>query len=128
MPSSMQIACCLGDIDMVMNLARCDILRIIKNTLILACGSAGPDSVAVVRWLLNEPKCDSINCRGENDESPLHVAARAGNAKVVLLLLYSGAIPTIRDADNLTPRDYALSAGYDNMALLLEAAEVEYCG
>jgi len=53
--------------------------------------------------------------------TPLHFAAFAGHKDIVHLLLRNGCNPVSIDADNLTPADHAIRAGYPELARDLDA-------
>ncbi|XP_032241813.2 ARF GTPase-activating protein GIT2 [Nematostella vectensis] len=52
----------------------------------------------------------------EKGNSPLHIAANAGQALQVELLVVHGADPTILDMNAKTPIDYAIEAGHRDLA------------
>jgi cytohesin len=53
-----------------------------------------------------------VNARSRSGETPLHYAARAGSARVVKLLLESGADPRAKDARGRTPSYVAFRAAW----------------
>ncbi|GLS87807.1 hypothetical protein GCM10010873_27810 [Cypionkella aquatica] len=64
----------------------------------------------------------AINAASGQGLTPLHIAAALGLADVVQLLLARGADPSLRDEGfaQSTPRDFALQAGHQAVAALLE--------
>ncbi len=54
--------------------------------------------------------------------SPLHEAARSGNAEVVRLLLDHAADPTLRDGDGQSPLEIAANHGHHGVVDMLECA------
>jgi ankyrin repeat protein len=87
-------------------------------------GSMPRDDVRALLRLLLSHGADP-NQRGLNDWTPLHVAALAGSAEAVGILLDAGADPRLRTRidDCLTPREEVEKAGLSEMARLLAAAE-----
>lgn len=61
----------------------------------------------------------------ERSNTPLHVAANAGQALQVELLIVHGADPTKPDMNGKTPVDYALEAGFPNIAQRLIEVQFE---
>lgn len=61
----------------------------------------------------------------ERSNTPLHVAANAGQALQVELLIVHGADPTKSDINGKTPVDYALEAGFSNIAQRLIEVQFE---
>jgi ankyrin repeat protein len=47
----------------------------------------------------------NINLRTTNEDAPLHLAARAGNLKMVQLLTEKGALTEVKNKFQQTPRD-----------------------
>ena len=77
-----------------------------------AClGSAVSGLTEVVEKLLNDYGCDS-QCRGEYDDTPLHLAAERGHLTVVdLLITKHNCDPQCRDEDGDTPLHLAAERG-----------------
>ena len=63
----------------------------------------------VVDYLLNrtDPSTLGLNCVDDNECTPLWLAARTGNVKMVKVLVDAGADVTVRDKDGLSPQDVA---------------------
>lgn len=61
----------------------------------------------------------------DRSNTPLHVAANAGQALQVELLIVHGADPTKPDINGKTPVDYALEAGFPNIAQRLIEVQFE---
>jgi ankyrin repeat protein len=57
----------------------------------------------------------------EGRGTPLHEAARAGNAPIVQALLAAGADPSIRDAEGQTALDLARAGGSDGIVEILQS-------
>lgn len=66
---------------------------------------------------------DSPNARGQ---TPLHIAARCGQAEAVSLLLQAGADPTLVDHARETPSRTASAHGHHAIALMLRSAETAW--
>ena len=65
---------------------------------------------------------DQVNARGEDGDSPLHIACLYGQAAVVEECIKRGADVNARDADARTPLHQAVGASLHDVAqLLLEA-------
>ena len=64
------------------------------------------------------------NFKDEKGQLPLVVAASAGQALVVKLLLDNGADVTARDGSGMTAIEAANKAGFSQTALLLKNAEL----
>ncbi|MDP9764972.1 ankyrin repeat domain-containing protein [Deinococcus enclensis] len=62
-----------------------------------------------------------VNAVQEGRFTPLHSAAQNGQPQMVTLLLNAGADPAARTAEGLTPADHARRAGYETLALDLDA-------
>lgn len=81
--------------------------------------ATGP-AFAVVKLLLDSGAV--IDARSPNRSTALMMAARYGSEEAVQLLLTRGASPKLRNDRQLSPADFARSAGREPLALLLEAA------
>jgi ankyrin repeat protein len=62
----------------------------------------------------------NINAVGERGLTALHYAAFKNNVEAVVELLACGANPNIKDEDGARPRDWAISAGNEEVIKLLE--------
>eukprot|EP00271_Cylindrocystis_brebissonii_P008042 TRINITY_DN22077_c0_g1_i1.p1 TRINITY_DN22077_c0_g1~~TRINITY_DN22077_c0_g1_i1.p1 ORF type:complete len:1726 (+),score=392.82 TRINITY_DN22077_c0_g1_i1:475-5652(+) len=82
--------------------------------------------VAAVEWLLSHGA--SVNCRKEEkwQDSVLHYAAANGHAEVTRLLLRFGANPCMKNFEDATPGDLALSCGHADLASALFKASNVY--
>uniref|UniRef100_A0A1B0C8T6 VPS9 domain-containing protein n=2 Tax=Lutzomyia longipalpis TaxID=7200 RepID=A0A1B0C8T6_LUTLO len=60
-----------------------------------------------------------VNCATDDGRTALHVAAAAGPAKMVTLLIALGARVNVRDRDGVTPLHVAAKAGQQSTLLLL---------
>ena len=86
-----------------------------------------PDTPTVlkgVRWLLEhgaDPNVLSYACQ----ETPLHQACRSGNIEMAKLLLRHGVDPTIKNANGVTARMFALLTGDETLLSLLPKAANE---
>lgn len=58
--------------------------------------------------------------KSPNKSTPLHIAARLGNAALVRLLLDSHADPKATDGEGKTPKDLAAAGGHAGVAGLLQ--------
>ena len=81
--------------------------------------ASGPE-VAVVKLLLDRGAL--IDAPSPNSTTALMMAARYGPQDSVELLLARGANPKLRNQRQMTPADFASSAGRESLARLLEAA------
>ena len=81
--------------------------------------ASGPE-VAVVKLLLDRGA--AIDAPSPNSTTALMMAARYGPHESVELLLARGANPKLRNQRQMTPADFASSAGREPLARLLEAA------
>ncbi len=69
--------------------------------------------------LLLDHCCPNLNQTNDRDETLLHIAARAGNLKHVMLLICYGASLDLQDAQGFTPLHIAARAGNIDIAELL---------
>ncbi|XP_059622402.1 ankyrin repeat domain-containing protein 27-like [Phlebotomus argentipes] len=60
-----------------------------------------------------------VNCNAEDGKTALHVAAAAGPAKMVTLLIALGARVNVKDREGVTPLHVAARAGQQSTLLLL---------
>lgn len=81
--------------------------------------ASGP-AVAVVKLLLDRGA--AIDAPSPNRSTALMMAARYGSEEAVQLLLARGASAKLRNDRQMSPADFARSAGREPLALLLEAA------
>lgn len=69
------------------------------------------DEAQVKKLLEAQPLLLNAPIPNLNSATPLHCAARAGNASIVKYLLEQGANPNVVDDDGNSPYDAALAAG-----------------
>ena len=81
--------------------------------------ASGP-AVAVVKLLLDRGA--AIDAPSPNRSTALMMAARYGAEEAVHLLLSRGASSKLRNDRQMTPADFARSAGREPLAVLLDAA------
>ena len=81
--------------------------------------ASGP-AVAVVKLLLDRGA--AIDTPSPNRSTALMMAARYGSEEAVQLLLSRGASTKLRNDRQMTPADFARSAGREPLAILLDAA------
>ncbi|KAK1830600.1 ankyrin repeat-containing domain protein [Podospora conica] len=81
----------------------------------------------IVELLLGDSRVN-INARSRKDYTPLQVACRIGNTKLVQLLLDHGADASLVDIDNDTARDCALDNGHNDIVQILDDARFQTLG
>ena len=82
--------------------------------------AAASGDLAEVKRLVLDCGLDP-NVKDDDDNTPLHYAARGGHPDVVKLLLEHGADPNAKGVDGETPLRYAARGGHpDIVKLLLE--------
>lgn len=74
-----------------------------------------------IEWLLDHGAAPNVPS-GECQQTPLFAAIRAGNARLVAMLLERGADPNIADKDGLTPYMLAAAIGAGDVLDLLAKA------
>ncbi len=72
----------------------------------------------VVRRLMEDPTLATLQ---DGWTTPLHEAARSGNASIVQLLLAAGADAALRDGNGKTPLDIATEKAHSDVVRLLES-------
>lgn len=82
------------------------------------------DLAAVRRMLETEPRL--LNAKGSNEDTPLHIASRAGKEGITALLLDAGASVSARNVVGETPLHSATIDGQEGIAkmLLVKGADV----
>ncbi len=81
--------------------------------------ASGP-AVAVVKLLLDRGA--AVDAPSPNRSTALMMAARYGSEEAVQLLLSRGASTKLRNDRQMTPADFARSAGREPLAVVLDAA------
>ena len=82
----------------------------------LLCRAAARGSLALVSHLI-DAGADFKRHASVGRQTPLHEAARAGQAEVVAFLLKRGASTEARDARGVTPLHYVVTSGPEIRAL-----------
>ncbi|MCY3945094.1 MAG: ankyrin repeat domain-containing protein [Anaerolineaceae bacterium] len=91
-----------------------------------ATGVAGLLLVTEVRYpALQVTPVDIHHSRPDSGRNALHLAAAAGHADVVAMLLLGDADSDAQDAQGLTARQLAMAAGHDQVVTYLNMAETE---
>lgn len=71
----------------------------------------------IVRYLVSKKKI-KLNVLDDLERTPLHIAARLGNFKIIVLLFKAGADPYLFDCEGQTPFSIAQDEGDDITAFL----------
>jgi ankyrin repeat protein len=74
--------------------------------------------LSLVKWLLEHGA--NVNAAGMKGQTAMHVAAAAGNLRILQVLMDHGGDVTLKDANGLTPRDIALAKGKPDAANMLK--------
>ena len=80
-------------------------------------------NIAAVKLLLDFGHANKLNKRNKDKQDPLHMAASAGHAEVVRLLLQWGADPKARDKKKKTPIELAKQFNHTEAVDILAAFE-----
>jgi len=83
---------------------------IIPPSVVAACKS--DDDAVLQEFLLVQTNLDHVNAHAEDSYTLLHIAAEAGHANVVKLLLRHGASRSALDEDGQTPLHLATASGH----------------
>lgn len=87
--------------------------------------ASGYGHLNIVRYFVEERNCD-VECRDEEENTPLHYAAEGGRFVIVQYLISNGCDPMCKDSYSRTPLHDACSEGnLDIVRYLIEDANAE---
>lgn len=68
----------------------------------LLCPAVEVGNLEIIKFLVNEGA--DINCKGNDEETPLHIAAEYAGADIIKYLCQNGARVDLRNKEGATPR------------------------
>ncbi|WP_199617707.1 ankyrin repeat domain-containing protein [Paenibacillus alkalitolerans] len=93
----------------------------LNNTALHA--SIAGNHINIVKLLLTHGADINSQCEGETRKgfTPLHVAAHFNRFEIAKMLLENGANPLMRNSESLTPSEYAIAKGNNEIADIIQS-------
>eukprot|EP00931_Biecheleriopsis_adriatica_P003876 TRINITY_DN105632_c0_g1_i1.p1 TRINITY_DN105632_c0_g1~~TRINITY_DN105632_c0_g1_i1.p1 ORF type:complete len:3685 (-),score=854.42 TRINITY_DN105632_c0_g1_i1:104-9952(-) len=96
-----------------------------KDTFLHIAARAGHRPIFQLLHLLSEQHRESLNQRGEDDMTPLHLAAQLGHTRIIELMLKAGSDISAEDASKRMAVHVAMQNGFFQTAALLNERRQE---